>query len=510
MNAIPNNPRHPIPVAALLRELGIQAPRCVAPDQVLCGLTDDSRQVVEGGAFVAVRGEVADGHNYIEHALRAGAALVVAECIPEGVDPSRIATVADSRVALAALGKQWYGDPTAQMSVWGVTGTNGKTTVAYLMEAILDAASRRPALLGTIEYRYEDLRETAPTTTPGLLHLLGFLATAHSRGARSAAMEVSSHALAQKRVEGIRFDVAAITNITQDHLDYHGSMEAYAQAKQLLFTHHAPRHAVFNFDDLTCRRFAEEHRGEAWTFSLDPVAATDVSARSLEMDATGIRMGLALSRARGGDKVTVRSALLGRFNASNLAAAFTCAAAAGIDAQLAADALSRAAGPPGRLERIDEGQNFGVYVDYAHTPDAVERVLENVRAVTTGRVIAVLGCGGDRDAGKRPLMGEAAGRLADYTVIANDNPRGEDPAQIAQAIEEGIRQSAAPGAWEVCLDRAEAIRQAVAFAQKGDTVVIAGKGHEDYQVIGAERRHFDDREQARQAINSLRGDGKGE
>jgi UDP-N-acetylmuramoyl-L-alanyl-D-glutamate--2,6-diaminopimelate ligase len=513
----------------LFERAGWVLPPEIDPENPISGFEDDSRAVQPGFVFIAVQGEAVDGHRFIAQTLRAGAALVVAQRIPEEVDASligltefpavslcdlraergvpravgRILLVEDTRAVLGPLAQAYWGNPSRRLQVIGVTGTNGKTTTTYLVESALCNLRRFPALFGTIEYRLGGQSSEAPNTTPGALDLARMMALALDRDADSVVMEVSSHALVQKRVEGIQFAAAALTNITQDHLDFHHTMEEYAEAKRLLFTHCKPRVAVFNLDDPVARRFAAEYEGAKITFGLNREYDPDIYPETLESSQTGMRLSLSI-RCKGTRKtVAIVTPLQGSFNASNLLTAAGLCAALGLAPEQIAACLAGVKGAPGRLEPILLGQPFKIFVDYAHTPDAVERLLENIRPLTAKRVIAILGCGGDRDPGKRPKMGAAMGRLADYSIISTDNPRTEDPARIAAAVEEGVQSTAKSGAYEVCLDRREAIRRALTMAGPGDTVVIAGKGHETYQEVQGERHHFDDRETARELLREL-------
>ena len=513
----------PATLGDLFATAGINLPSDANAELAIRGLVDDSRQVAPGFAYLAVRGEAIDGHRFIRPALEQGAAVVIAERVPEGVDASKVVIVRNTQTVRGFLAHAYWGRPSDVMTMVGVTGTNGKTTTAYLIESLLRQAGRRPALFSTVEYRFGERRQPAPTTTPGAFQLARALAETRALGADAAVMEVSSHALAQRRVDGVQFEVGLMTNLTQDHLDYHATMEEYAEAKRLLFTRHKPRTAVFNLDDPTARRFAEEFEGSKVTYSLTPDPRADVGLpgdadESLKVAPDGIKMMVRLppgrgerarsERARSECAQVVRSPLRGRFNASNLLAAAAAGVALGFAPETIAAGLEKMPGAPGRFERVDGGQPFAVYVDYAHTPDAVQRVLENVRPITRGRVIVVQGCGGDRDPGKRPKMGAAVGQLADYGIITNDNPRTEDPERIARAMEEGIRTVVDSSRYEICLDRREAIRRAISMAQAGDSVVIGGKGHEDYQEIQGQRRHFDDREVALEFCRGLYGGDK--
>jgi UDP-N-acetylmuramoyl-L-alanyl-D-glutamate--2,6-diaminopimelate ligase len=498
-NTMSNQFGTPRTLGELFIQAGVDYTRPIQ-DLPFLGLTDDSRMVRQGWVFVAVRGEGVDGHRFIPQALEKGAAVVVAEAGDDG----RIILVRDTHSAVGKLAQSAWGNPSQHIQLVGITGTNGKSTTAYLTEAALKAAGRRPVAMTTVDIRFEGESRPAPTTTPGAVAFAEILGRAWRQGADSGVMEVSSHALVQRRVEGAIFDVALMTNLTQDHLDYHGSMSEYAEAKRLLFTRYVPRVAVFNADDLVAREFAELHRGEKLTFGLDATHRPDFLAESLLADASGVTMTV---RFPDGARVSFHSVLRGRFNASNLMGAIAIAEALGLERDYALKALSECRGAPGRFEAVDIGCDFAVYVDYAHTPDAVERLLENVRAITPGRVIALLGCGGDRDPMKRPIMGADLGRLADYSIVTTDNPRTEDPAAIAEAMAKGVRKTARKDAWEILLDRHEAIRRALTMARSGDAVVVAGKGHEPYQEVQGVRHHFDDREEVRHAAAELFGKG---
>jgi UDP-N-acetylmuramoyl-L-alanyl-D-glutamate--2,6-diaminopimelate ligase len=513
-NGMPSSRVCPATLGALFDRACIVLPEGVRAETPISGFEDDSRGVRAGFLFVAAPGETVDGHRFIAQALSQGAAVVVAERIPEDVsadDATRIVLLPDTRQALGLLAHAFWGHPSRRLQVVGVTGTNGKTTTAYLVEGALRNLRRYPALLSTVVYRLGGENRDAPTTTPDALSLARMMALALERDADSVVMEVSSHALAQGRVEGVEFDVAAITNVTQDHLDYHGTMEAYAEVKRLLFTRHKPRVAVFNLDDPTSRAFAEEHSGAKVTFSIHARRGADLGADlfpvTLEVGPTGIQMEIVFrSKTASGalrSPLILKSPLRGRFNAENLMGAAAICSALGLAPEQVVAGLNGMPGAPGRFEAVRAGQPFDVFVDYAHTPDAVERLLENVRDAAQRSVIAVLGCGGDRDASKRPIMGAALGRLADYAIVTTDNPRTEAPEAIAQAMEEGIRTTAEPGGYEVCLDRREAIRRALERARPGDAVVVAGKGQETYQEVDGVRHHFDDRETVREVWAEL-------
>ena len=451
------------------------------------GLAYDSRQVRDGSLFFCVVGEKSDGHDFAPAALEAGAAALVVE--RELELPVTQVVVADARAAMAPVAARFWGDPTAELRVAGVTGTNGKTTTVFLIREVLESAGIRCGLLGTVKQVVGRVEEEVERTTPEAIDLQETFRRMLEGGDRACAMEVSSHALALHRSDSIHYEVALFTNLTQDHLDFHADMEDYFAAKRLLFEI-GPGHAIVNVDDPYGRRLAEEF--EALTFSADGREA-NFSARDASFDATGARFTV-------GD-VEVRTRLPGHFNVSNALAAFAAASAMGVDGAAIAEALAAASAPPGRFEPIDEGQPFAVLVDYAHTPDSLENVLAAARRLTSGRVISVFGAGGDRDRDKRPRMGKAAASHSDLTVVTSDNPRSERPAAIVEEILAGIEDREGV---EAEVDRRSAIALALSRAEPGDTVVVAGKGHEQGQEFENGRKiPFDDREVAREELRRL-------
>ena len=500
----PGGPPGPVALATLLDALPGACLVGPAPATV-AGLTDDSRQVVPGGLFVAVRGLRVDGRRFAAQALARGAAVVVAEP-PDpapGLPGARL-LIPDGRAALARLAAAWFGDPSRDLTVIGVTGTNGKTTTTYLVEALLRAQALEPGVIGTIAYRFRGQSRPAGQTTPDPLELQGLLAEIRAGGGRAAVMEVSSHALAQSRVDGVAFDVAVFTNLTQDHLDFHGTMEAYAAAKgrlffELLRTSGKPDPvAVLNGDDPVGARWARELPGRVLTFGLGP--GCDVRPRRHGSTLAGIEL---LADTPGGP-LALSSPLIGEHNVMNLLGAVGVGLARGLAPARVAHALATVAAVPGRLERIEAGQPFLVVVDYAHTPDALRRVLEAVRPITAGRVGIVFGAGGDRDRGKRPLMGRVAATLADRAWLTSDNPRSEEPVAIIREIAAGLEGGPAGGAVQEP-DRRAAIADALAWARAGDAVVVAGKGHEPYQVIGDTHHPFNDRGVVREILGARLG-----
>jgi UDP-N-acetylmuramoyl-L-alanyl-D-glutamate--2,6-diaminopimelate ligase len=465
----------------------------------ISGLAYDSRRVGPGWLFFCVPGHTVDGHEFAPLAVQAGASAVVVERRLE-LEPFVVqAVVGDARAAMAHAAVRFYEDPTYELSVAGVTGTNGKTTTAFLIRHVLERAGVRTGLLGTVKRIVGGTEEPVERTTPEAIDLQATFRRMVDSGDRACAMEVSSHALALNRADGIRFAVAAFTNLTQDHLDFHADMEDYFLAKRSLFAGERPERAVINVDDPYGDKLAAEF--EAITFSAAGDERADLRATELAFDASGARF-----RCVGPDgEAEVALPLPGRFNVENALCAIGVTGALGVDLGDAAAALADAERVPGRFEPVDAGQPFAVLVDYAHTPDSLENVLVSARQVTApdGRLICVFGCGGDRDRDKRPLMGEIATRLADLTVVTSDNPRSEDPRAIIDEIRAGI----APGARaEVAVepDRRAAIAIALTAAEPQDTVVIAGKGHEQGQEFEHGRKiPFDDRQVAAAELRTL-------
>jgi UDP-N-acetylmuramoyl-L-alanyl-D-glutamate--2,6-diaminopimelate ligase len=474
-------------------------------------LAYDSRRVRAGTLFFCVPGEKSDGHDFGEAAVDAGAAGLVVERELE-VEVAQV-VVPDARAAMAPLAARFYGDPTGGLKVVGITGTNGKTTTAFLLREILESAGISCGLLGTVKQVVGGVDEEVERTTPEAIDLQGTFRRMVDGGDAACAMEVSSHALVLHRCDAIRFEVALFTNLTQDHLDFHADMEDYFRSKRRLFEMR-PRVAVVNVDDPYGRRLAREIECE--TFSIEGREA-DFAARDISFDPSGASFTVGSYSARtsaatsgelglGGKEELVRTALPGRFNVANALGAFVAARALGIGARDAAVALAEAPPPPGRFEPINEGQSFSVLVDYAHTPDSLENVLRAAREMTVGRLMVVFGAGGDRDRGKRPKMGSAGAANADVAVVTSDNPRSEEPEAIVAEILAGIDDR---GGVEAEVDRRAAIALALSRAEPGDTVVIAGKGHEQGQEFENGRKlPFDDREVAREELRRLLGEGR--
>jgi UDP-N-acetylmuramoyl-L-alanyl-D-glutamate--2,6-diaminopimelate ligase len=481
--------------------------RVVGDGTVAVGeLAYDSRKVGPGTLFFCVPGEKVDGHEFAAGAVEAGAVALVVERELE-LDVAQ-AVVPDARAAMAPLAACFHGDPTDELRVVGITGTNGKTTTAFLLREILEAAGVRCGLLGTVKQVVAGAEEEVERTTPEAIDLQAAFRRMLDGGDRACAMEVSSHALALHRCDAIHFDIALFTNLTQDHLDFHGDMEDYFRSKRLLFEME-PGTAIVNLDDPYGKRLADEF--ECVTFSAAgaeaDLVASDVglSARGAEFTIasgpTGLKVDYLDAFRPVGGEWRVETRLPGDFNVANALGAFAAALALGIEPGAAIAGLAQAGAPPGRFEPVDEGQPFSVLVDYAHTPDSLENVLRAAQRLGEGRVIAVFGAGGDRDRGKRPQMGRAGAELSDLAIVTSDNPRSEDPEAIVAEILAGIDDR---DRVEVEVDRRAAIALALARAEPGDTVVIAGKGHEQGQEFESGRKlPFDDRQVAREELCRL-------
>ena len=466
------------------------------------GIADDSRRIQAGDCFVAVPGLKADARRFVAQAVERGASLVVTE--GEVAPAPGVATVLvpSARAALGRLADAYYGHPSRDLTLVGITGTNGKTTSSYLVEALLHAQGHRTGVIGTIQYVLGDERRPAGQTTPEALALQSMLARMRDQGVRGVAMEVSSHALALARVDELTFDVAMFTNLTQDHLDFHGTLDAYRAAKRHLFELLArspkPRRtAVVNADDPSGPEMTRDLPLTVLTFGLG--ARAEVRAGGYESTLAGIRLTAVTPRG----ELELTSPLIGEHNAMNLLGAVAAGIALGLDDRAIVGALSGVGTVAGRFEQVDAGQPFLVVVDYAHTPDALERVLATARKLTSCRLAVVFGCGGDRDRGKRPIMGEIASRLADRVWITSDNPRSERPESIIDEVASGAHAVAGgPSRVTADPDRRAAIAAALGWAERGDTVVIAGKGHETYQIIGGDVLPFDDRAVAREILGA--------
>ena len=477
------------------------------------GIAVDSRTVRAGDLFFALRGTRTDGGRYIDEARMRGAVAIAGD---PSIDPppgvSFVATAEPARL-LARVAARFYGNPSAALTVVGITGTNGKTTVSYLLESIWRTAGLRPGVLGTISYRFGDEVVPAALTTPAAPEVFSWLARMRANGVTHVAMEVSSHALAQERAEGIEWDAAVFTNLGRDHLDFHSDQDQYFRAKSRLFvaldSSPKPRRvAVVNAADPRGRELRSQVRSRVVTFG----AGGDVQAERVEMALDGTSAELRIGEAR----IAVRTSLIGSGHLENVLAAAATAHALGVPLAAVVGGIATCPGVPGRLEAVSAGQDFTVLVDFAHTPEALAGVLGSLRPLVAGRIVCVFGCGGDRDRGKRPLMGEAVGRGADVAVLTSDNPRTEDPLAIIADAEPGIARAELPRlaavagverGYVVLPDRASAIASAIATARRGDCVIIAGKGHEDYQIVGQTKVPFEDRAVALRALRE-RGLGR--
>jgi UDP-N-acetylmuramoyl-L-alanyl-D-glutamate--2,6-diaminopimelate ligase len=500
----------------LLRGLPILDMGAEAGAEILA-LAYDSRRVQPGTLFFAIQGEKADGHLFIPQALERGAVTVVSERAAPAEWPWRLPARFDSahrpelvegragwvrvpkiRRALADAARTFYSQPNSRLQLIGITGTNGKTTTAYLVESILRAAGIRSGLFGTIEYRLGDRALVALNTTPESLDLISYFAQLVAAGGQAAVMEVSSHALAQERVWGFQFSAAVFTNLTQDHLDYHKDFDGYFAAKRRLFEGLGtppPELAVINVDDPWGLKLLDLPYPRRLTYGLN--AEAQVKPKQVRYSAEGIEATLVAPMG----KVEIKSPLLGRANLANILAATAVGLGLGIPKPRVEEGVASLKAVPGRFQRLDEGQPFLLLVDYAHTDDALRNVLKTARDLTRNRLIVVFGCGGERDRTKRPLMGEAAGTLSDFTVLTSDNPRGEDPLRIISDAVVGLQRTGKPYVAEV--DREAAVRRALEEAREGDVVVLAGKGHETYQILKDRTIPFDDREVARRILREM-------
>ena len=467
-------------------------------DISISSVTDDSRLVKNGSLFVAVKGSAKDGRLFIDDAVKSGARAIVSDRdFKAGEGLTRI-IVADSKIALGIIASNFYGNPSGHMKVIGITGTNGKTTITYLVENILRCAGIEPAVIGTVSHRLKGSVLPSKNTTPGILEIQSLLSMMLVDSSPACAvMEISSHALDQGRVNGIGFDAGVFTNITSDHLDYHKTRSEYFKAKSKLFAHLKENGtAILNNDDALVASLAGVIGKKVVTYGIAEGSQIRASGINISPDASTFTV----STPEG--PIDISSSLIGPHNVSNCLAAIAAAQAIGIKNDAIACGIKNTVSVPGRLEPIEEGQPFKVFVDYAHTEDALGNILPALRASARGKIITVFGCGGDRDRSKRPLMGVAACRFSDHVIITSDNPRGEDPLKIIEDIESGIRGGFSN--YEAIPDRKEAIAAALERADRSDIVVIAGKGHENYQIIKDKIIHFDDREVAREVLMGIK------
>ncbi len=481
----------------LIRALNLDLESRISSDFPVKGLSCDSRRIEPGFVFVAVKGNNADGKEFILEAVKKGAKAVVLKsggtCSVQIKDSVVFIEVPDERIALAGLAAAFYEDPSSRMKVVGVTGTNGKTTITYLLEAILKECGFIPGVIGTINCRFQDKVIPSLNTTPGPVELQSLLDRMFKSEVAYALMEVSSHALDQERTAKIGFSAAIFTNLTQDHLDYHQNLEDYFLAKAKLFTNLSGSSlAVVNVDDPYGLRLKGISKGRVVTYGID--RDCDIRAIGLKMDQSSSEF--RVQTKNGKDRIS--SGLIGRHNVYNILAALAWAQEEKLDPAKVNRALERFSLVPGRLERFSSDKGFSVFVDYAHTEDALKNVLIALKQIQHKRIIVVFGCGGQRDKTKRPKMGKVVSELADYAIITNDNPRAEEPGRIIEDILSGISKD------NFCVipERLEAIKRSLALAEAGDIVLVAGKGHEDYQVLKDKTLHFDDREAVKQCLQS--------
>jgi UDP-N-acetylmuramoyl-L-alanyl-D-glutamate--2,6-diaminopimelate ligase len=485
-------------------------------DLEVTGVAYHSGEVAPGMVFVAIKGTRTDGHRFVADAISRGASAIVSEEELEAPAGVAVVRVRDARLALAHLSAVFYDHPSRELTLVGITGTNGKTSTTYLLEAILDSAGHRVGVVGTVNYRVGGEAWPAPVTTPESLDLQRLLREMRRRGASHVFLEVSSHALDLRRVDRASFAAGVFTNLSQDHLDYHRDLDDYFAAKARLFTEilpnggRTPALAVLNLDDPRGAALRDAVPGPVLTYGRHPESQVRPLSHRFRRDGLEVR----LTSPYG--ELKIDSRLVGPFNLSNIMAAAATALGLGLDPQAVARGIASLNGVPGRLERFGPPQGPGIFVDYAHTPAALSQALGALQGLNFSRLLTVFGCGGDRDRTKRPLMGQAAAALSHLVIVTSDNPRTEDPLAIIRQIEPGLKagglapmSEAAARRGErgylVLPDRREAIRLAVKLAQPGDAVLVAGKGHENYQIWGAERRHFDDREEVLAALKEYHG-----
>ena len=496
-------------IRQLIKTLGNFSSYSNLADFEVRGISCNSKQVSDDFIFVAIKGTREDGNRFIEEAIERGAKAVVIQSPLRSLvfardslrshvarSPAKVTfvRVKDTRKALAKLAAEFYGNPSSKIKVIGITGTNGKTTISYLIEALLIEAKLSPAVIGTINYRFKKMIIPAKNTTPGPLELQSLLSDMLKESVNYAIMEVSSHALDQNRTEGINFHSAIFTNLTQDHLDYHKTLENYFQSKAKLFKGMSQSSfAVINNDDSYGRRLKELTKAGIVTYGIENCA--DITARDIKFDASHAEFILSTPEV----KTNFRSRLIGRHNVYNILATAAWALKEGIALSTIKSAIERFFLIPGRLERIDLAGDFSVFVDYAHTEDALKNILKTLRPLTNKRIIVVFGCGGERDKTKRPKMGRAVSELSDYAIITNDNPRSEDPMEIIRNITRGIKKNN----YCVIPERREAIRKSLSLARRGDIVLVAGKGHENCQILKDRVIPFDDREEVRECLKSM-------
>ena len=464
-----------------LKDLILNCPEVFANVEI-SGVTDDSRKVTNSNLFVCVKGPVADGHDYAQKALDSGAAVIITE---KDLKINNQIIVEDTHKVLAEVCANWFGNPQKKLKIIGVTGTNGKTSVSYMLKAIFENCGYKTGLLGTVQNMIGDEAYPSKNTTPGVFELYSLFAKMVDAGCEYAVMEVSSHALHQRRVEGVHFAASVFTNLTQDHLDYHGTMENYFEAKKLLFS--ISDLAVVNFDDEYGKRILEETECRKVTYSAVSNEST-YTAKSINYRPNGVDYEMVGFGLIG--RIKLKTA--GRFSVYNSISAAVCAKELGMPLNDITDALNALEGVKGRAEVVPCDRDFTIIIDYAHTPDGLQNILNTFKECPKNRLVVLFGCGGDRDKTKRPKMGMVAARLSDYVIVTSDNPRTEQPRAIIDDILEGMKDIPTPK--KVIENRIEAINFAISNAKKGDIIVLAGKGHETYQIIGHDTIHLDERE----------------
>lgn len=462
-------------------------------------INQDSRLVSKGDLFLCIKGSKLDGHQYLRHAAEQGAVAAVVEDWPENSFGLTVIQVKDVAGSLKEIAGAFYGYPDQHLKIIGIVGTNGKTTSTYLVKSILEASGYQVGLIGTIHNLIKDqeipTNNSVTNTTPGMLELQKLFAKMVAAGVNYVVMEVSSHSIDQGRVAGLKFAGGIFTNITQDHLDYHKTFEEYLRVKTKFFKDLAPDSwAAINNDDPHAESIIAQTKAKVYTYGINNQAS--VRAENIKVVQTGVSYSADTFKG----KIDLALKLTGYFNVYNSLGVLTAGLAEGLQPAMVKQGLESVSIVPGRFQMVPESNTFGVIVDYAHTPDGLENILKTARSLTSRRLLLVFGCGGDRDRAKRPIMGEIAARMADFTIITSDNPRSEDPLKIINDIETGFRKATSKAVYQVEVDRAKAIRKIIAMAHAADLVMIAGKGHETYQDFGDHRIHFDDREEAREAL----------
>lgn len=465
-------------------------------NQKINNIRYDSRKVRPGSLFVCIKGFKTDGHKYIEQAVNNGAVVILVQDEVKNLPEATIIRTLDTRKALALVAANFYNNPTQKLRLIGVTGTNGKTTITHLIKEILEAAGKKVGIIGTLYAKVGNNETDLKHTTPEAPEIEEFMSLAAEENSDYVVMEVSSHALDLCRVEGLDFNIAIYSNLSQDHLDYHQNMEQYREAKLKLFNKiriNESNFTIVNLDDANAKYFLEASPGQSYTYAINQTA--DVQAVGLKTSLKGTSFKVKYQD----QQFQINMKLIGLFSVYNALAAITFALRENIEPMIIKKALEKVAGVPGRFEQINSGQEFSVIVDYAHTPDGLENILKTSKQIVENRIITVFGCGGDRDKTKRPLMGKIAAQYSDFCIVTSDNPRTEDPQAIIDDIVPGLNM-VKDSRYAVIVDRKEAIRHAIYLAKKGDIIIIAGKGHETYQLIGDKVLDFDDRKVAREIL----------